>query len=58
MACQRPTEKPRPGKSASNIRSGYFILGCGSHNIFFREEKSRIVVVRILHNRMDFKRHL
>jgi len=36
----------------------YLYYGCGSHNIFFREEKNRIVVVRILHNRMDFKRHL
>jgi plasmid stabilization system protein ParE len=37
---------------------GYFMLVSGSHNIFFREDKARIVIVRILHARMDFKRHL
>ena len=36
----------------------YFCRPSGSHNIFFREEKTRIVIVRILHNRMDPSRHL
>ena len=36
----------------------YFYTPSGSHNIFFREEKTRIIIVRILHNRMDPSRHL
>jgi toxin ParE1/3/4 len=36
----------------------YLYRPCGSHNIFFRDEKTRIVIIRILHNRMDPARHL
>lgn len=36
----------------------YFWCPIGSHNIFFRDEKTRIVIVRSLHNRMDPSRHL
>ena len=57
-ACRSFTGTLRPGRSAASIRKGYFVIGCGSHNIFFREEKTRIVIVRILHNRMDPSRHL
>jgi len=58
LACQQLAETPRRGRSAQNIRPGYLVVSCGSHNIFFRKEETRIVVIRILHNRMDFKRHL
>ncbi|MBX9459090.1 MAG: type II toxin-antitoxin system RelE/ParE family toxin [Rhizobium sp.] len=36
----------------------YFCCTTASHNIFFRDEKTRVVIVRILHNRMDPRRHL
>jgi len=58
LACNGLIEIPRLGRPANTIRAGYFVLGCGSHNIFFRKEKTRIVIVRILHNRMDPMRHL
>ena len=57
-ACHGLVETPRLGRSINRFRAGYHMLGCGSHNIFFREEKNRIVIVRILHNRMDPVRHL
>ena len=57
-ACRSLAETLRPGRSAASVRKGYFVMGCGSHNIFFRDEKTRIVIVRILHNRMDPSRHL
>ena len=57
-ACHRLAQSPRLGRPLNVSRRGYFILGCGSHNIFFREEKTRIVIVRILHVRMDPARHL
>ena len=56
--CRRLCETPRPGRSAGDVRKGYFVCPIGSHNIFFREEKLKIVIVRILHNRMDLSRHL
>jgi toxin ParE1/3/4 len=58
LACEKLISSPKSGRSASHIRIEYSVLGCGSHNIFFREERTRIVIVRILHQRMDFKRHL
>jgi len=36
----------------------YHRCPAGSHTIFFREETTRILIVRILHNRMDPARHL
>jgi toxin ParE1/3/4 len=57
-ACLGLARKPRLGTSISHIRKTYFRLICGSHNIFFRQEPYRIVVIRILHNWMDPARHL
>lgn len=30
----------------------------GRHHIFFEADESRILVVRVLHHSMDFRRHL
>jgi plasmid stabilization system protein ParE len=30
----------------------------GRHSIFFEADDSRIPVVRVLHDRMDYRRHL
>jgi toxin ParE1/3/4 len=43
---------------AKSIRKGYFVLRCGSHNVFFRKKPDAILIIRILHQRMDPKRHL
>jgi toxin ParE1/3/4 len=48
----------RRGRKVAVPDRVYFCCPIGSHNIFFREEKTRIVIVRILHNRMDPTRHL
>ena len=45
-------------RDASDIRPGLLRYPVGSHVLFFRLLPSRIRVVRILHNHMDFKRHL
>ena len=45
-------------RSCDDIRRGYWKYPVGSHVIFFRWYAYGIDVVRILHNRMDFKRHL
>ena len=36
----------------------YLYCPSGSHNIFFREQETSIVIIRVLHNRMDPSRHL
>ncbi|TGD99377.1 type II toxin-antitoxin system RelE/ParE family toxin [Methylobacterium nonmethylotrophicum] len=46
-------------RSADEVRPGYFKLAVGSHVIFYRtRERDMIEVVRILHQRMDFERHV
>jgi toxin ParE1/3/4 len=39
-------------------RGGYRRVRCGSHFIFYRRIGKRIRVERVLHERMDFPRHL
>jgi toxin ParE1/3/4 len=50
--------KPARGRPCEDIRVGYRKLAAGSHVIFYRMAGSDIDVVRILHQRMDFARHL
>ena len=51
--------QPDIGRVAENIKPGYKKFNHGSHVIFYRTgTESRIVVIRILHNRMDVNRHL
>jgi toxin ParE1/3/4 len=45
-------------RSCDEIRRGYWKYPVGSHVIFFRRHPYGIDVVRILHSRMDFARHL
>ncbi len=42
----------------SDVRSGYRKKKSGSHVIFFKLIDKGIDVIRILHQRMDFNRHL
>ncbi|HML14122.1 MAG TPA: type II toxin-antitoxin system RelE/ParE family toxin [Xanthobacteraceae bacterium] len=49
---------PRRGRSCDDIRVGYRKYAVGSHILFFRMLEGRVYVVRILHQRMDFERHL
>jgi len=41
-----------------DIREGYFKYPVGAHLVFYRILEAGIVVVRILHQRMDVNRHL
>jgi toxin ParE1/3/4 len=49
---------PRLGRACDDIRPGYFKMPVGSHVVFYKLGQARIDVVRILHGRMDFDRHL
>jgi toxin ParE1/3/4 len=49
---------PRRGLPCDHIRPGYRKYPIGSHVVFFRVTEKMIEIVRILHQRMDFERHL
>lgn len=49
---------PERGRSCAPVAPGYYRVTAGSHFIFYRIEPDGIVVVRVLHQRMDFLRHL
>lgn len=50
--------KPDLGRSCDDIRPGYRVFRVASHAIFYREMKQGIEIVRVLHQSMDFERHL
>jgi len=41
-----------------DVRDGYFKYPAGSHMVFYRLADDGLVVVRVLHKRMDVERHL
>ena len=45
-------------QECSHIRPGYHKIPCGSHVLFYRLTAEGIDVVRILHERMHFERHI
>ncbi len=49
---------PDLGRPCDHIRPGYFRHPVGSHMLFYRVVDAEIEIVRILHRRMDFERHL
>ena len=51
-------ENPKIGQSCDQIRRGYFRIASGSHFIFYLVDEEQISVVRILHKRRNFRRHL
>ena len=49
---------PSRGRPCDDIRPGYLRYPIGSHILFYRLTGQGVDVVRILHQRMDFDRHL
>jgi len=49
---------PSKGRPCDDVRAGYFKIASGSHLIFYRFHGQRVEVVRVLHQRMDVRRHL
>ena len=50
--------KPLVGRDCSELRASYRKYRTGAHVLFYRVTGEIIDVVRILHERMDFERHL
>jgi toxin ParE1/3/4 len=45
-------------RSRDDLRPGLRMVASGRHCIFFEANQSRVLVVRVLHDRMDYRRHL
>jgi toxin ParE1/3/4 len=57
-AIELVAKAPSRGRPCDDIRPGYSKFTVGSHVLFYRLTDEGIDVVRILHRRMDFDRHL
>lgn len=52
-------QSPAVGKDRSDLRPGLISCPCNRHVIFFRRDaQGDVEILRILHERMDFERHL
>jgi toxin ParE1/3/4 len=63
MAALRDTMKrllagTAQGRPRDDLRLGLQMAAAGRHCIFFEADPSRILVIRVLHERMDYRRHL
>ena len=61
-ALQRSIENlavfPESGRRVDEVRQGYFRFESERHAVFYRQTKTGILIVRVLHQRMQPKRHL
>jgi len=45
-------------RNRDDLGSGLRMAASGRHCIFFEADESRVLVVRVLHDRMDYRRRL
>lgn len=45
-------------RNRDDLRPGLQMVTSGRHCVFFEADQSRMLVVRVLHDRMDYRRHL
>jgi len=45
-------------RKRDDLMPGILMASIGSHSIFFEAGESRVLVVRVLHQSMDYRRHL
>ena len=58
QACRILAAGEQRGRHVRGIKTGYLALTYRSHFIIYRETKTQIVIIRILHQRMNLSRHL
>ena len=51
-------ENPGVGRNIDDVRAGYRCFNHQSHVIFYTTDGPEILIVRVLHNRMDVTQHL
>ena len=57
-AFRKIAENPKIGRPHAGTTYVYRRISAGSHVIFFRVNDDTLLIVRVLHERMDFDRHL
>lgn len=57
-AFNRLADFPELGRDASHIRHGYRATEITSHIAFYRTTEAGVLIIRVLHARMDPRRHL
>lgn len=55
---QKLADDPTLGQNYDFVRSGLFIYRIVSHVIFYKRSPVGIIIIRVLHKSMDYKRHL
>ena len=55
---QTVAKSPLLGRECEEVRAGYRQYPSGSHVLFYRLTRDGIEVIRILHERMDYERHI
>ena len=45
-------------RNRDDLRTGLQMATSGRHYVFFEADPSRVLVIRVLHDRMDYRRHL
>ena len=56
-ALQRVAQFPGIGRDACHVRAGYRVINVGAHCVFYRPSAEGVLIIRLLHERMDFTRH-
>jgi len=51
--CERVAENPVLARPCDGVRPGYFRVTEGRHTLFFRRDPGGVLIVRILHDRME-----
>tara|TARA_Y100000588_G_scaffold327712_1_gene362876 strand:+ start:108 stop:413 length:306 start_codon:yes stop_codon:yes gene_type:complete len=58
-AFEKLAKNPKIGRSVDYLRRGYLRYSIGSHYIFYQQKSTGMIeIIRVLHQRMDFGRHL
>jgi toxin ParE1/3/4 len=57
-AIETVASDPSRGRPCDDVRAGYRKYLVGSHVLFYRMTPGGVDIVRVLHGRMDFERHL
>jgi toxin ParE1/3/4 len=59
LSCNRIVQNPDVGKEYDGINKNLLVLKSGKHIIFYQSlSEDKIVVIRILHERMDLKKRI
>lgn len=54
-SCQQLALHPEIGRDRSNVREGYRCYYEGRHVIFYQTNSDNVIIIRILHQRMDIE---